>query len=237
MNLILDGIAQAFRLILTADSEVLGITLLSLQISGTATLLSLLLGIPLGIALALSRFPGRSFVVSLINTGMGLPPVVVGLFVSISLWRRGPLGFLELLYTPTAMIVAQVVIAFPIVAGLTMAAFQSLNPNLSLQLLGIGASRLQLLWLLSKEARLPLLAAVMAGFGGVISEVGASMMVGGNIRGQTRVLTTATVLETGKGNFEIAIALSLILLVLTFAVNYLLTHIQQREQLRWPKPS
>jgi tungstate transport system permease protein len=200
-------------------------------------LLSLLLGIPLGIALALSRFPGRSFVVSLINTGMGLPPVVVGLFVSISLWRRGPLGFLELLYTPTAMIVAQVVIAFPIVAGLTMAAFQSLNPNLSLQLLGIGASRLQLLWLLSKEARLPLLAAVMAGFGGVISEVGASMMVGGNIRGQTRVLTTATVLETGKGNFEIAIALSLILLVLTFAVNYLLTHIQQREQLRWPKPS
>lgn len=237
MNLILDGIAQAFRLILTADSEVLGITLLSLQISGTATLLSLLLGIPLGIALAQSRFPGRSFVVSLINTGMGLPPVVVGLFVSISLWRRGPLGFLELLYTPTAMIVAQVVIAFPIVAGLTMAAFQSLNPNLSLQLLGIGASRLQLLWLLSKEARLPLLAAVMAGFGGVISEVGASMMVGGNIRGQTRVLTTATVLETGKGNFEIAIALSLILLVLTFAVNYLLTHIQQREQLRWPKPS
>jgi tungstate transport system permease protein len=237
MNLILDGIAQAFRLILTADSEVLGITLLSLQISGTATLLSLLLGIPLGIALALSRFPGRSFVVSLINTGMGLPPVVVGLFVSISLWRRGPLGFLELLYTPTAMIVAQVVIAFPIVAGLAMAAFQSLNPNLSLQLLGIGASRLQLLWLLSKEARLPLLAAVMAGFGGVISEVGASMMVGGNIRGQTRVLTTATVLETGKGNFEIAIALSLILLVLTFAVNYLLTHIQQREQLRWPKPS
>ena len=237
MNLILDGIAQALRLILTADPEVLGITLLSLQISGTATLLSLLLGIPLGIALAQSRFPGRSFVVSLINTGMGLPPVVVGLFVSISLWRRGPLGFLELLYTPTAMIVAQVVIAFPIVAGLTMAAFQSLNPNLSLQLLGIGASRLQLLWLLCKEARLPLLAAVMAGFGGVISEVGASMMVGGNIRGQTRVLTTATVLETGKGNFEIAIAMGSILLILTFAVNYLLTYIQQREQLRWPKPS
>jgi tungstate transport system permease protein len=236
MTLILDGITQALRLILTADPEVLGITLLSLQISGTATLLSLLLGIPLGIALALNRFPGRSFIVSLINTGMGLPPVVVGLFVSISLWRSGPLGFLELLYTPTAMIVAQLVIAFPIVAGLTMAAFQSLNPNLSLQLLGIGASRLQLLWLLSKEARLPLLAAVMAGFGGVISEVGASMMVGGNIRGQTRVLTTATVLETGKGNFEIALALGLILLVLTFAVNYVLTNIQQREHLRWPKP-
>ena len=237
MGLIWEGIKQAFWLILTADSELLGITLLSLQISGAATLLSLVTGIPLGIGVALTRFPGRSLVVSLINTGMGLPPVVVGLFVSIFLWRSGPLGFLELLYTPTAMIIAQVIIAFPIVAGLTMAAFQTLNPNLSLQLLGIGASRPQLLWLLCREARLPLLAAVMAGFGGVISEVGASMMVGGNIRGQTRVLTTATVLETGKGNFEIAISLGLILLILTFAVNVLLTHIQQREQLRWPRPS
>jgi len=163
--------------------------------------------------------------------------VVVGLFVSIFLWRSGPLGFLELLYTPTAIVIAQVVIAFPIVAGLTMAAFQTLNPNLSLQLVGIGASKPQVLWLLCKEARLPLLAAIMAGFGGVISEVGASMMVGGNIRGQTRVLTTATVLETGKGNFELAIALGLILLILSFAVNFLLTYIQQREQLRWPKPS
>lgn len=237
MGLILDGIGQAFRLILTADSEVLGITLLSLQISGAATLLSLVLGIPLGIGIASTRFSGRNFIVSLVNTGMGLPPVVVGLFVSIFLWRSGPLGFLELLYTPSAMVVAQTVIAFPIVAGLTMAAFQTLSPNLTLQLLGIGASRLQLLWLLCREARLPLLAAVMAGFGGVISEVGASMMVGGNIRGQTRVLTTATVLETSKGNFEIAIALGLILLLLTFAVNYLLTRIQQREQIRWPKPS
>ncbi|HEU4341342.1 MAG TPA: ABC transporter permease [Candidatus Binatia bacterium] len=237
MGLIFDGIREAFRLILTADSEVLGITWLSLQISGTATLLSLILGMPLGIGVALGRFPGRNFIVSLINTGMGLPPVVVGLFVTIFLWRSGPLGFLELLYTPAAMIIAQIVIALPIVAGLTMAAFQTLNPNLSLQLLGIGASRLQLLWLLCREAKLPLLAAVMAGFGGVISEVGASMMVGGNIRGQTRVLTTATVLETGKGNFEIAIALGSILLLITFAVNLILTHIQQREQLRWPKPS
>lgn len=236
MELIWDGIRQAFWLLFTGDPEIWAITWLSLKISGSATLLSLLLGIPIGIILALTQFPGRSITVALINTGMGLPPVVVGLFVSIFLWRSGPLGFLELLYTPTAMVIAQWVIAFPIVAGLTMAAFQTLNPNLGLQLLGIGASRLQLLWLLSKEARLPLLAAVMAGFGGVISEVGASMMVGGNIRGQTRVLTTATVLETGKGNFEIAIALGSILLILTFAVNFLLTHIQQREQLRWPKP-
>jgi len=237
LGLIWDGIRQAFWLLITGDPEIWAITWLSLKISGSATLLSLLLGIPIGIFLALTQFPGRSITVALINTGMGLPPVVVGLFVSIFLWRSGPLGLLELLYTPTAMVIAQLVIAFPIVAGLTMAAFQTLNPNLSLQLLGIGASRAQLLWLLCKEARLPLLAAVMAGFGGVISEVGASMMVGGNIRGQTRVLTTATVLETGKGNFEIAIALGLILLILTFAVNFLLTHIQQREQLRWPKPS
>jgi tungstate transport system permease protein len=168
---------------------------------------------------------------------MGLPPVVVGLFVSIFLWRSGPLGFLELIYSPTAMIIAQVIIALPIVAGLTMASFQTLDPNLMLQLFGIGASKPQALWILCKEARLPMLAAVMAGFGGVISEVGASMMVGGNIRGQTRVLTTATVLETSKGNFDIAIALGLILIVLTFAINFFLTYIQQRGQLRWPRPS
>lgn len=237
MELIWQGIGRAFQLVFGFDAEVWAITWLSLKISGGATLISLLLGIPLGIALALIRCPGRHLTVALINTGMGLPPVVVGLFVSIFLWRSGPLGFLELIYSPSAMVIAQVIIAFPIVAGLTMASFQGLDPKLALQLLGIGASRIQLLWLLCKEARLPLLAAVMAGFGGVISEVGASMMVGGNIRGQTRVLTTATVLETGKGNFDIAIALGLILVALTFAINFFLTRIQQREQLRWPKLS
>ena len=237
MALFWQGVVRAFDLVFGFDTEVWTVTWLSLQISGCATLVSLVLGMPLGIALARSRFPGRSVVAALINTGMGLPPVVVGLFISILLWRSGPLGFLELIYTPTAMIIAQVVIALPIVAGLTMATFQTLNPNLSLQLAGIGASKPQLLWLLCKEARLPLLAAVMAGFGGVISEVGASMMVGGNIRGQTRVLTTATVLETGRGNFDVAIALGLILLVLTFAINFVLTRMQQREQLRWPRPS
>jgi tungstate transport system permease protein len=237
MELIWQGIGKAFELVFGFDREVWAITWLSVEISGLATCVSLLLGIPLGMALGLARFPGRSLAAALINTGMGLPPVVVGLFVSIFLWRSGPLGFLELIYTPTAMIIAQVIIAFPIVAGLTMASFQTLDPKLSLQLLGIGASKPQLLWLLCKEARLPLLAAVMAGFGGVISEVGASMMVGGNIRGETRVLTTATVLETGKGNFDVAIALGLILLALTFGINFCLTQIQQREQRRWPKPS
>jgi tungstate transport system permease protein len=234
LELIWQGFLKAIELLVSGDSEVWAITLLSLKISGTATLISLLLGIPLGIALAMVGFPGRTVIAALVNTGMGLPPVVVGLFISIFLWRSGPLGFLELIYTPEAMIVAQVVIAFPIVAGLTMATFQTIDPNLALQLLGLGASRLQMLWLLCKEARLPLLAAVMAGFGGVISEVGASMMVGGNIRGQTRVLTTATVLETGKGNFDVAIALGLILLSLCFALNYFLTHIQQRGRSKWP---
>ena len=237
MELIWQGLIKAVELVAGFDREVWSITWLSLRISASATFISLLFGIPLGIALALNHFPGRSLIIALVNTGMGLPPVVVGLFISLLLWRSGPLGFLDIIYSPTAMIIAQVVIACPIVAGLTLASFQSINPMLGLQLVGIGASKSQQLWLLCKEARLPLLAAVMAGFGGVISEVGASMMVGGNIRGQTRVLTTATVLETGKGNFDIAIALSVILLSLTFAINFFLTRIQQREQIRWPRPS
>lgn len=228
MELIWYGTKQALLLLMHGDPDVLRIMLLSLQISGTATLLSLLIGIPLGAFLALIRFPGRGIAISLVNTGMGLPPVVVGLFVSIFLWRSGPLGFLELLYTPTAIVLAQLVIAAPIVTGLTVAAVQQLNPRLRMQLLGLGASRLQVTYLLLKEARLPLLAALMAGFGAVISEIGASMMVGGNIYRQTRVLTTATVLETSRGNFDMAIALSLLLLLLTFAVNWTLTWIQQR---------
>jgi len=228
MGLIWEGIREAIRLILSGDPGVLQITWLSVKISGTATLLSLLVGIPAGVGLALARFPGRGLLVALVNTGMGLPPVVVGLFVSILLWRSGPLGMLGLLYTPTAIVIAQFVIAAPIVTGLTMAAMQQLNPKLRLQLIALGASRPQVLWLLMRESRLLLLAAVMAGFGGVISEVGASMMVGGNLLGQTRVLTTATVLETGKGNFDVAIALSVILLALVFGVNYVLTWIQQR---------
>jgi tungstate transport system permease protein len=228
MELIWQGTKQAISLLVHGDPDVIRIALLSLQVSGTATLLSLLVGIPFGTVLALTRFPGRNITVSLVNTGMGLPPVVVGLFVSIFLWRSGPLGFLELLYTPTAIVIAQLVIAVPIVTGLTLTAVQQLNPRLRLQLLGLGASRLQVVWLLLREARLPLLAAMMAGFGAVISEIGASIMVGGNIYRQTRVLTTATVLETGKGNFDMAIALSLLLLLLVFAVNLALTVIQQR---------
>jgi tungstate transport system permease protein len=217
-------------LLLTGDPEVWAITLLSLRISGTATLLSLMAGVPLGVMLALTRFRGRSLVISLVNTGMGLPPVVVGLFVTILLWRSGAFGALELLYTPAAIVIAQFVIAAPIVTGLTLAAVQQVPDKFRLQMLALGASSAQMVWVLLREARLPMLAAVMAGFGGVISEVGASMMVGGNIRGSTRVLTTATVLETGKGNFDVAIALSVILLLLTFLVNWALTWIQQHRR-------
>jgi tungstate transport system permease protein len=232
MDLFVEGVTKAWDLIIHLDSEVLAVTLLSLKISCTATFVSLFIGIPAGVFLALSDFFGRRLIISLVNTGMGLPPVVVGLFVTLFLWRNGPLGFLEILYTPSAMILAQAVIATPIVAGITVASIQNLPANLKLQVQALGATRVQTVWILVREARLPLLAAVMAGFGGVISEVGASIMVGGNIKGQTRVLTTATVMETGKGNFDVAIALSLILLVLAFSVNYLLTVIQQRERPR-----
>jgi len=232
MDLILEGMKKAFWLLFTFDPEVLSILLLSLRVSATATLISLLIGITSGVAIALYRFRGRAMVVSLINTGMGLPPVVVGLFVTIFLWRNGPLGFLGILYTPMAMIIAQALIATPIVMGITLAAIQHLPEKLRLQILALGATRLQMVWLLIKEAKLPLLAAVMAGFGGVISEVGASMMVGGNIKGYTRVLTTATVMETSRGNFDMAIALGIILLLFAYFINLILTHIQQREGLR-----
>jgi tungstate transport system permease protein len=232
MDLILEGILKAFYLLVTFDSEVIKITLLSLQVSGSATLISLLIGISIGTMVALAEFPGRRFVVSLINTGMGLPPVVVGLFVTIFLWRNGPLGFLGVLYTPTAMIIAQAIIATPIVMGITLAAIQALPKNLRLQILALGATRFQMVWILVKEAKLPLLAGVMAGFGGVISEVGASIMVGGNIKGYSRVLTTATVMETSRGNFDIAIALGIILLLLAYVINLILTNIQQRERPR-----
>jgi tungstate transport system permease protein len=210
------------------DSEIIQITSLSLQVSATATIISLLIGLPFGTWLALGDFRGRSFILSIINTGMALPPVVVGLVVAIMLWRSGPLGGLQLIYTPIAIIIAQTVIAAPVVTGLTAAALEALDPRLRQQLLGLGASRVQMVWYLWREARLPLLAALMAGFGSVISEVGASMMVGGNIRGQTRVLTTAIVLETSKGEFGRALALSTLLLVLTYLINLALTWIQQR---------
>ena len=190
----------------------------------------MVIGVGVGAVLAFRRFPGRNLAVALVNTGMGLPPVVVGLVVAIFLWRSGPLGQLQLIYTPAAMVVAQSIIAAPLVTGFTVAALGSLPPRLRPQLYALGASRWQMLWLVLQEARLPLLAAIMAGFGAAVSEVGASLMVGGNLAGETRVLTTAVVLDVQRGEFSSAIALSLILLTLIFLVNAVLTGVQQRER-------
>ncbi len=228
MDIIWQGLVEALRLLGSGDPYVLEITALTLRVSGTATVLAVLMGVPLGVLLAFAHFPGRRAIVAAVNTGMGLPPVVVGLIVALMLWRSGPLGRLGLIYTPLAMIIAQTLIALPIIMGLTMAALQQLDPRLRWQLLGLGASRAQLVILLLWETRLLLLAAVIAGFGAVISEVGASMMVGGNVAHHTRVLTTATVLETSKGNFALAMALSTILLLLAYFVTFALTTLQQR---------
>jgi len=228
MDLLAEALRQAVVLLTGGDREIWSILSLSLFVSATATLVALVIGIPLGTALALSRFPGRGLVVSSVNAGMGLPPVVVGLFVSLLLWRSGLLGAWEILYTPAAIVIAQALIATPLVTGITLAAVGAVPAPFRLQLLGLGASRVLMVWIVLRVARLPMLAAVMAGFGGVISEIGASMMVGGNIKGHTRTLTTAMVLETSKGNFDVAIALALVLLVLIFLVNWVLTSIQQR---------
>jgi tungstate transport system permease protein len=212
--------------------DLVQITLLSLGVSGIATAISLLIGLPLGTVLALSVFRSRGLVLSVVNTGMALPPVVAGLAIALMLWRSGPLGGLNLIYTPTAIVIAEVVIATPVILGLAAAGIGQLDPRLQLQLQGLGASRLQTVWWLWREARLSLVAALMAGFGSVISEVGAAMMVGGNISGQTRVLTTAIVLDVGRGEFGSAILLGGILLALAFLVNGVLTWAQQSGQRR-----
>ena len=228
MDVVLDGIVQAFWLLARADPEVVRVALLSLAVSATATLLSVAMGVPLGSFLAMGRLRGRQGIISLVNTGMAFPPVIVGLLVTVLLWRSGPLGFFHMLYTPWAMVLAQFILSLPIVTGISMAAIQQVDPKLRLQIAALGASRLQAFWVLVRETRLLLMAAVMAGFGAVISEVGASMMVGGNILGETRVLTTAIVMETGKGNFAVAMALSVVLMVVVYMVNAYLTFVQQR---------
>ena len=228
MDVIWDALGDAFNLLFSGDAETFEIIALSLRISLTATVIAFALGLPLGMLLAFGRFRGRRLALATVHTGMGMPPVVVGLIVTVALWRSGPFGGLDLLYTPSAMIVAQAAIGTPLVAGISAAALQQIDPDFRVQMQALGASRLRSLWAVAVEARLPLLAAVMAGFGAAVSEVGAAMMVGGNIAGETRVLTTAAVLETSKGNLALAVALGLILLLLAFAVNLVLTLAQQR---------
>jgi tungstate transport system permease protein len=228
MDVLWDALREALERLLGGDGETWAIIWLSLRVSLTATAIALALGLPLGMLLAFGRFRGRRALLALVNTGMGLPPVVVGLVVTVLLWRSGPLGGLELLFTPSAMIVAQAAIGLPLVAGLSAAGLQQVDPDFRTQMQALGASPARALWEVALEARLPLIAAGAAAFGALISEVGAAMMVGGNIAGETRVLTTAAVLEASRGQFALAVALGLILLVVAFAVNLALTALQQR---------
>ncbi len=232
MRILWDGFVEAWRLLLGGDAEIYQITLRSLWVSGLALLIAVVAGVPLGGLVALRDFRGRRFTVAAINTGMAAPPVVVGLLVALFLTRNGPLGEFRLLYTTWAMVIAQLVIALPIVIGLSLAALQQLEPGLRQQIAALGAGRLQGFLLQLREIRVALLASVMAAFGAVISEVGAVMMVGGNIRGQTQVLTGAIVQETRIGRFATAIALAIVLMVLAFGANFVLTMIQQQGRRR-----
>ncbi|MBM4431194.1 MAG: ABC transporter permease subunit [Chloroflexi bacterium] len=228
MNEIAQGFIQAFRLLFSLDPELVRIVSLSLRVTGIALLVSTLVGIPLGSWLGLKRFIGRPLVVALLYTGMGFPPVVVGLFVYLMLSRSGPLGSLGWLFTPAAMIVAQVIISFPLVSGFTMAAVMGVDPNLRQQVLSLGATDWQATVAVLREARVGVMVSIIAGFGSIISEVGAVMLVGGNIQGSTRVLTTAIVLETRKGNFDLAMALGIVLLTLSFLANVAMLRLQGR---------
>lgn len=233
MNELLQAFVQAFELIIARDPALWEIVSLSLRVSGVALLISTILGIPIGAFLGLSRFAGRGLFIILMYTGMGFPPVVIGLFVYLLLSRTGPLGQVEAeliprLFTPGAMIFAQSIIAFPLVAGFTMAAVLGVDPDIRLQARALGATRWQSMLTVIGEARIGVLVAIVAGFGSIISEVGAVMLVGGNIEGKTRVLTTAIVLETRKGNFELAMALGVILLGLAFLANFLMLRLQGR---------
>jgi len=226
--LIWEALGEAWRLLSTGEGDIYAIALRTAVITGCSTLVAALVGLPLGLAVALGRFPGQRAFVSLANAGTGMPPVVAGLLVSITLWRSGPLGALGLIYTPGAIVVAQALIATPIVVAVTAAAVMALPPALHYQIRAMGAGTPRYLWLVAREARVPILVAIMAGFGSVVSEVGASMMVGGNLAGETRVLTTAAVLEVSRGNFGTALALGFILLAMIGAVAVVLTTVQQR---------
>ncbi len=228
MDSIIEGFRKAFALIMDLDPELLGIIFLSLKVSGTALIIATTLGLPLGALTGLKRFPGRGLIISLLNTFMGLPPVVVGLFLYLLLSRRGPMGFMALLYTPSAMIIAQCILAFPIVAALSHAAIIKIDPLIKQASLSLGAKPLQLATTIIKEARYGIMSGVIAAFGRVMAEVGAILIVGGNIAGYTRVMTTTIALETDKGNFELALALGIILLLLSFAINMVLYVIQRR---------
>jgi tungstate transport system permease protein len=230
MWLLLDGLVKAWEMILNGDPEIFRITWLTLKVSFSAIMISTVFGIPVGVLLGLLRFPGRRLVLVFVNIGMGLPPVVAGLWITIFLWRSGPLGWLSWLYTPQAIVMAQILVALPIIIGLTSSAFQQFDPRFLMQLKALGATKWQTLLLLLKETKIAIFAAIIAGLGRILAEVGAAMMVGGNILGETRILTTSIVMEVSKGNFDIAIALSFILMTIAFLITFTLTFLQQRSK-------
>jgi tungstate transport system permease protein len=227
---ILQGIAEGLRLIFTGDPRTWEVALRSLEVSLSALAIALVLGVPIGAAVGLSAFRGRRLVVATLNTGMGMPRVVVGLVIALFLWRTGPLGDLGLMYTVQGMIIAQTFIATPIIAALCVAALQQLDPGFRLQVMSLGAGRLRTFALLMREIKGPLMAATAAAFGGIIAEVGAVMMVGGNIRGQTEVLTTGIVANVNMGLFGSAIALAVVLLILSFSTNLAMILLQRPQR-------
>jgi tungstate transport system permease protein len=228
MNSIIEGFIKAFSLIYGLDRELLNIILLSIKVSGIALLIATATGVPTGAVVALKKFPGRGFLISILNTFMGLPPVVVGLFVYLILSRSGPLGFMGLLYTPSAMIIAQTILALPIVASLSHSAVISVDPVIKRASMTLGAGPYQVAATIVREARYGIMSAIIAGFGRVMAEVGAILIVGGNIAGYTRVMTTTIALETDKGNFELALALGIVLLIISLLVNFLLYAVQKK---------
>lgn len=232
MDLIWDGLVKAIQLITSGEEGIHEVSLLTLRVSLTAILVSMIIGIPTGIFLGLTRFKGRKIILNFVNIGMSLPPVVAGLTITMLLWRSGPLGDLSLLYSPTAISMAQILVSLPIIIGLVSSSFQQIDEKLLLQIKALGTTKLQYLFILLKEMSISILAAVMAGFGRVIAEVGAAMMVGGNILGETRILTTSIVMEVSKGNFDVAIALSFILMTLAFIITFSLTSLQQRRRVK-----
>lgn len=231
MELIIDGLRKAVEMILSGDKEIFEITWLTLRVCFIAIMISSLIGLPLGMFLGLSKFKGRKLILVFINIGMGLPPVVAGLWITMLLWRSGPLGHLQLLYSPTAIVMAQVLVSLPIITGLTSSAFQQITDKMLLQIKALGATKLQTLTILLKQTKIAIVAAIMAGFGRVIAEVGAAMMVGGNIQGDTRILTTSIVMEVSKGNFDVALAISFILLSVALLITGALTLLQQRKRI------
>jgi len=229
MELFIQGFIKALQMLVSGDPEIYQITFTTLRVSLTAILISTIVGIPLGVLLGLNTFRGKKIILVFVNIGMGLPPVVAGLYLTMLLWRSGPLGHLGFLYTTQAIIMAQVIVSLPIIIGLTSAAFQQIDSKMLMQLKALGATGSQRLVLLLRETKLAIFAAIMAGLGRVLAEVGAAMMVGGNVKGETRILTTSMVMEVSKGNFDVAIALSFILMTLAFIITFILTSLQQRK--------